>query len=76
MLYFTKNKYDCTGCGACKAVCPVDCISFVSDEEGFSYPVADSGCINCGKCEKVCPVINIKDYNVTDSYSNFANSWN
>lgn len=35
MLYFTKNKYDCTGCGACKVVCSVDCISFDSDEEGF-----------------------------------------
>lgn len=62
MLYFIKNKHECTGCGACKAICPVDCISFIHDEEGFSYPIADSRCINCGKCEKVCPVISIEDY--------------
>jgi len=63
MLYFTKNKHDCTGCGACRAVCPVDCISFIYDEEGFSYPVADSSCINCAKCERVCPINNEKSYN-------------
>lgn len=63
MLYFTKNKHDCTGCGACEAVCPIDCISFIYDEEGFSYPVADSGCINCAKCEKVCPINNEISYN-------------
>ena len=66
MLYFTKEKYDCTGCGACKAVCPVQCISFISDEEGFSYPVADSRCIDCGKCERVCPIVYTKDYNKKD----------
>lgn len=66
MLYFTKKKYDCTGCGACKAVCPVKCISFVSDEEGFSYPVADFRCIDCGKCERVCPIVYTKDYNIKD----------
>lgn len=56
MLYFIKEKFNCTGCGACKAVCPVDCIILNSDEEGFLYPVADSRCIDCGKCERVCPV--------------------
>ncbi len=61
MLYFTENKYDCTGCGACSAVCPVNCISFVRDEEGFDYPIADSHCINCGNCEKVCPIVNTSD---------------
>lgn len=58
MLYFTKDKDNCTGCGACSAVCPVSCISFVRDEEGFDYPVADFRCINCGNCERVCPFIN------------------
>lgn len=58
MLYFTESKLDCTGCGACMAVCPVNCISFVFDEEGFAYPEADSRCISCGRCERVCPIVN------------------
>lgn len=58
MLYFTKEKHDCTGCGACKAACPVNCIKFIYDEEGFLYPTADSRCIGCGKCERVCPINN------------------
>ena len=66
MLYFTKEKHSCTGCGACKAICPVNCISFIPDEEGFLYPVADSRCKNCGKCERVCPVINSCNYNLNE----------
>lgn len=61
MLYFTKNKKDCTGCGACYASCPVKCITMQKDEEGFQYPVASDECIHCGKCEKVCPIVNIED---------------
>ena len=57
MLYFTKEKKDCTGCTACKAICPVTCIDMVKDELGFPYPVADlSLCIHCGLCEQVCPM--------------------
>lgn len=56
MLYFTKNKSDCTGCSACMASCPVHCISMKADEEGFLYPVASDACIRCGKCEQVCPL--------------------
>ncbi len=53
------NKSDCTGCTACKSVCPQKCIEMKSDEEGFLYPVIDKKkCINCGLCEKVCPVKN------------------
>lgn len=50
----------CCGCRACGDVCPKTCISFISDKEGFAYPVVDSvNCIDCGKCAKVCPVLNI-----------------
>lgn len=55
MLYFLKNKRECTGCGACYCICPVKCISMQTDEEGFLYPIASDQCIGCGKCEKVCP---------------------
>lgn len=56
MLDFTKNKYDCTGCGACVSVCPVNCISMKKDEEGFLYPSSSEACIHCGKCQRICPL--------------------
>ena len=49
MLSFTQDKGHCTGCTACKAACPKQCISMVQDEEGFLYPKADmEKCIDCG----------------------------
>lgn len=52
-----KNK--CTGCKACKQICPTKCITMVKDDEGFEYPVKDnSRCIGCDLCTKVCPIIN------------------
>ena len=57
-----KEKYNCVGCEACRVICPVNCISFIKDNEGFAYPVVDKAlCINCSKCDKVCPVLNINE---------------
>lgn len=54
-----NDKTKCCGCSACVASCPVSCILFKEDEQGFKYPVVDSQrCINCGLCEKVCPCLN------------------
>lgn len=70
-----KNKVDCCGCNACGDICPVECISFHRDEEGFQYPDVDlDKCINCHQCEKVCPIINIdklkhNDYDKPICYS-------
>lgn len=58
MLYFMNQKKDCTGCTACAASCPKQCISIEQDEEGFWYPQASNACIHCGKCERVCPSVN------------------
>lgn len=53
----TKEKFRCSGCSACSAVCPKNCISMKADKEGFLYPEVDeTRCLHCGKCEKVCPV--------------------
>ena len=50
-------KSECTGCGACVSICPVQAISMKMDEEGFLYPSVDgSKCIGCDLCEKRCPV--------------------
>lgn len=58
MLDFIREKSQCTGCGACVSICPMSCISFSSDGEGFEYPQADSRCIDCGQCRDVCPALN------------------
>lgn len=55
-----KDKKDCTGCGACYNVCPVNAIKMVEDDEGFKYPVINKEkCINCGLCKRTCPMINV-----------------
>ena len=54
-----KDKEDCCGCYACYNICPKECITMESDNEGFWYPKIDKNkCINCNLCEKVCPIIN------------------
>ena len=50
-----KNKQQCCGCTACKAICPKQAISMEPDALGFLYPkVNQDKCINCGLCEKIC----------------------
>lgn len=52
------SKDKCTGCGACKAICPRSAIQFTADNEGFPSPVIDEKfCIRCGRCMKACPVL-------------------
>lgn len=52
-----ERKELCCGCTACKAVCGVQAIQMVSDEEGFLYPEIDAEtCVGCGRCKKVCPI--------------------
>lgn len=53
------NKELCTGCTACKNVCPKDAIKMIRDDEGFLYPkVNEQKCVKCGLCKKTCPVLN------------------
>lgn len=46
----------CCGCGACKNICPCQCISMTENDEGFIIPcIDDSICVECGMCLKTCP---------------------
>lgn len=52
-----EGKEWCTGCMACKNICPVQAIGQALDGYGFVVPTVDSDrCIHCGKCEAVCPL--------------------
>jgi ferredoxin len=43
---------DCTACGACKDVCPVEAIS----EGDPKYKIDAEACTDCGMCADECPV--------------------
>ena len=70
MFLENNDKYLCSGCTACQAICPVDAIEMVYDEEGFKYPrINQEKCIDCGACKRVCP--NVKkssDNNILKAY--------
>lgn len=54
-----ENNYFCTGCGACKNICPHNAITMQENSEGFFHPVIDeSKCTKCNLCNKICPIIN------------------
>lgn len=47
----------CTGCSACEAVCPVNAIQMVLNQEGFYEPkINKEYCIECSKCLHKCPL--------------------
>lgn len=59
------NENECTGCSACKVICPKSAIKMEANLEGFLYPVITEDCIGCGKCEKICPIVNIEEINMS-----------
>lgn len=49
---------NCTGCGACAARCPKQCISMKENDIGIILPSLDpTKCLECHACEKVCPIL-------------------
>lgn len=54
----------CTGCGACKNICPFNAICMDYDDEGFWKPkVIKDKCNNCGLCIKTCPAEDVLENN-------------
>lgn len=54
---YVVEKSKCSGCLACREICPVSAIDVIKDEEGFQYPqINENRCIQCGKCYKLCAV--------------------
>ena len=50
------SRNDCSGCSACKNVCPVSAIEMKRDKQGFLYPEIDNNkCVECKKCSMACP---------------------
>lgn len=53
-----KNNWlsdeECTGCGLCENVCPVNAIRMEEDECGFLQPVIGEKCIDCNLCQLKC----------------------
>lgn len=46
----------CYGCGACRNICPRNCIDMRPDDYGEIHPhINKEKCISCGMCNKVCP---------------------
>ena len=49
---FQINGGQCISCGACQAVCPVECIR----ETGAIRYILEDQCISCQSCFNICPV--------------------
>lgn len=45
------NLEECTGCGECVDVCPVECIA-LNDEKAV---IDEEECTDCGVCVDTCP---------------------
>jgi len=67
-LLGVQIPFDCTGCGACEAVCSA--VSIKEDDNGFRKAVIDIKiCVNCGKCEDVCHLRRVrKNNNTADNF--------
>lgn len=68
-----KERSMCTGCTACKSICPQEAIILREDSKGFLYPdIEEKKCIGCGMCQRVCHTQNIKNLNLENKAYGFV----
>lgn len=66
MSNISTIQNQCFGCRSCEQVCPQNCITMISSNEGFLYPFIDEEkCVDCNLCLKACPVENSKEHRDT-----------
>lgn len=55
MIEICKHN-ECTGCAACRDICPKQCITMKPDDMDALHPSIDQDiCIDCKLCQKTCP---------------------
>lgn len=70
------TTYNCTGCMACKDICPRSAIHSHKGEDGHRYVYIDqTSCIECKLCEKICPITNGYNYGDNSLDSDFYAGW-
>ncbi len=66
-------NFNCTGCCACKNICPRNAIKIELNKEGFyQYRIDKNKCINCGLCIKICPKISFTNSNSKDKIKSYS----
>jgi anaerobic sulfite reductase subunit C len=46
---------ECTDCGLCVSLCPLNAIERKDRDEGYSFVIDQDRCINCSICTSLCP---------------------
>jgi coenzyme F420-reducing hydrogenase beta subunit len=61
---------NCTGCGACYAICRHGAINISINDKGFFTASVTDNCIDCGRCSSVCIVSQreIKHFDFQNSF--------
>lgn len=55
MIEICKHD-ECTGCAACRDICPKQCITMVADDLEALHPrINQDTCVDCKLCQKTCP---------------------
>lgn len=50
-----RDLEDCSGCGACVAICPRQAITMILKQDFFYPSIDEKKCIGCKSCINICP---------------------
>lgn len=75
MIRFISRE-QCSACGACQNICPVESITMKEDDYGYIFPhIDEKSCIECNKCVETCKQIDSLSKNIPRiSYASFSKS--